>query len=68
MVSPVETTGVRNMATSSKQQTARTRKAEKRDRHFHELLDLASEGNEEAIQDLWLQYQYDFAKKGRGDE
>ncbi len=56
------------MATSSKQQTARTRKAEKRDRHFHELLDLASEGNEEAIQDLWLQYQYDFAKKGRGDE
>lgn len=45
----------------------RPRKTEKRDAHFHELLDLASEGNEEAVQDLWLQYEYDFAKRGRGD-
>lgn len=45
-----------------------TRKAHKRDQHFNELLDLASEGNEEAVQDLWLQYQYDFGKRGRGEE
>jgi hypothetical protein len=40
----------------------------KRDRRFYELLDLAAEGNEEAIHDLWLSYEYDFAKKGRDDE
>lgn len=40
----------------------------KRDRWFYELLDLASEGNAEAVQDLWLTYQHDFARNGRGDE
>ena len=44
------------------------RHKEKRDQYFDGLLDLASEGNEEAVQDLWLQYQYDFAKSGRGNE
>jgi hypothetical protein len=34
----------------------------------HELLDLASEGNDESVQDLWLEYQYDFSKQGRGNE
>ena len=38
------------------------------DPRFHQLLDLAAEGNSEAIQDLWLQYQYDYLKKGRGHE
>lgn len=33
------------------------------DRHFHELSDLAAEGNAEAVQDLWLQYEYDFASR-----
>lgn len=56
------------MATSKRQHTAHTRTTPKRDRRFYELLDLATEGNAEAIQDLWLQYQYDFAKRGRGDE
>jgi hypothetical protein len=40
----------------------------KRDPHFYELLDLASEGCEEAIHGLWTQFNYDFAKKGRCDE
>jgi hypothetical protein len=52
------------MASNGKRHMAHAREMSKHDRHFYELLDLASEGNEEAIQDLWLQYQYDFAKKG----
>lgn len=43
-------------------------KPSQRDRRFYQLLDLASDGAEEAVQDLWLTYQYDFAKRGRGDE
>lgn len=38
------------------------------DRWFYELLDLACDGIEEAIQDLWLSYDHDFLRKGRGDE
>ncbi len=56
------------MTTSSIRKTADTRKAKKHDQHFYELLDLASEGREEAIQGLWAQFGYDFAKEGRGDE
>ena len=56
------------MANSSKGESAGTRTVQKRDRRFYQLLDLASEGNEEAVQDLRLEYQYDFATKGRGDE
>ena len=48
--------------------TAVTRKTHKRDPHFYELLDLAAEGNEEAIHDLWLTYGYNFAKEGRGND
>ena len=66
MISRV-TTEERDMANSISKAEF-TRKAQKRDQHFNELLDLASEGNEEAVQDLWLQYQYDFAKRGRGEE
>lgn len=40
----------------------------KRERHFCELLDLAADGNAAAVHDLWLQYQYDFSRRGRGDE
>ncbi len=37
----------------------------KRDPWFEELLDLASEGNPEAIHDLWLSYGYDYASERR---
>jgi hypothetical protein len=67
MILPV-TTKERDMTTSSIRKTADTRKAKKHDQHFYELLDLASEGREEAIQGLWAQFGYDFAKEGRGDE
>ncbi len=40
----------------------------KRDRRFYQLLDLASEQNEEAIRDLRLEYSYDFSKRGHCDE
>ena len=51
-----------------RQVAADTQKTQKRDRHFFELLDQASAGKAEAIHDLWLEYQYDFAKEGRGDD
>lgn len=36
-----------------------------RDSWFEELLDLAAEGNLEAIHDLWLSYGYDYASGRR---
>ena len=47
---------------------ARTETRSRRDSWFYELLDLATEDNAEAVHDLWLTYQYDFTKRGRGDE
>lgn len=39
-----------------------------RDRRFYELMDLASEGNQEAVHDLWVETQYDFPKTGSDHE
>ena len=36
----------------------------KRDKRFHQLLTLAGEGNDEAIHDLWVEYQFDYATQG----
>lgn len=56
------------MAHNSKCRTAGTQTVKKRDPRFYQLLDLASEGVEEAIHDLWVEFQYDFTTKGHGDE
>ncbi len=56
------------MAGDIRHEAADTQITQKRDRHFHELLDMASAGKAEAIHDLWLEYQYDFAKEGRGND
>jgi hypothetical protein len=48
--------------------TVQTDEKQKHDSWFDELMDLAAEGNAEAIHDLWLTYGYDFATEGRGDE
>ena len=34
-----------------------------RDQRFNELLDLAREGNAEAIADLWKEYGFDFERE-----
>jgi hypothetical protein len=67
MISPVATKE-HNMAGDIRHEAADTQITQKRDRHFHELLDMASAGKAEAIHDLWLEYQYDFAKEGRGND
>lgn len=40
----------------------------RRDPWFHQLMDLACDGIEEAVHDLWVNYGYDFTEKGRVDE
>lgn len=53
------------MATNSRRKTTPTPEPATRDRRFYELLDLASEQNEQAVQDLWLEYRYDFKRTGK---
>jgi hypothetical protein len=36
----------------------------KRDKRFKQLLALAAEGDETAVHDLWLEYQFDYEKNG----
>lgn len=40
----------------------------KRDSYFNELLDLAADGDDAAVHDLWLTYGYDYAREGRGND
>jgi hypothetical protein len=47
---------------------AGTSQARKRDSYFNELLDLAADGDEAAVHDLWLTYGYDYAREGRGND
>ncbi len=48
------------MAISNKEKIAQKHKTTKRNPRYYELLHLASEGNEEAVHDLWLEYHFDF--------
>ena len=47
------------MTTSNRESTKRSRKALERDPRFRQLLDLANDGNQEAIRDLWVEFGYD---------
>ena len=40
----------------------------KHDSYFTELLDLAADGDEAAVHDLWLTYGYDYVREGRGND
>ncbi len=36
----------------------------RRDPRFYELIDLAKDGNAEAVHELWLGYRHDFERDG----
>ena len=56
------------MAISNKEKIAQKHKTTKRNPRYYELLHLASEGNEEAVHDLWLEYHFDFHRKDSAHE